>query len=119
MGAPRKYDYGEIARLYQEGKTLAQVSQSVGCHTQTALRILKAQGIKRRRGGMRLGTKLGPRTDGREIIRLYQEGYSIREVARQVGCSFQNVQQTLAYNDIPRRPAHYSRKCQLSQGAPQ
>lgn len=33
--------------------------------------------------------------DADEIIRLYREGYSLREVARIVGCTFQNVHQLL------------------------
>lgn len=105
-GAPRKYDRERIARLYQDGKTLRETAEEVGCHFQTVLRILKDLGVERRCHGRRPGTKIGPTINGQDIIRLYKAGYSIREVARQVGCSFQNVHNTLVYNNIPRRPAH-------------
>lgn len=44
--------------------------------------------------------------DADEIIRLYLEGYSLREVAAKVGCTFQNVHQLLRRRGILLRPPY-------------
>jgi hypothetical protein len=39
-----------------------------------------------------------------KIVSLYREGYSLREVARTVGCSYAGAHKVIDKSDVPFRP---------------
>jgi len=49
-----------------------------------------------------------PHRDAR-LVELYQEGYSMRQVAARLDISLERVRQILTREGIPRRPMHITR----------
>lgn len=107
--ARRKYDYAAIAALAAAGKTRQEIMALVGCSRLWLATILKAAGVQPRRQPCRKPTpmdagrlgRLGP--TARKIYDLAIVGRGCTEIASDLGCTRENVRQTLN-RLLPDRP---------------
>jgi len=93
MGRPKWVD--EAARLYEAGYSLSQVAIRVSKHPSTVRKQLKRVGVVLR--SVKEGARLRHETFGwvDDAERLYQEGYSLYQVATRVGKSYTTVRDQL------------------------
>jgi len=88
----------EIIKGYTEQRlTVYQLSEKHGCHRNTISRLLKQHDV--RVSNIRM-------TDAQieQTIELYEVGWSLREIAKELGVCKSNVQRTLHRNGIKMRP---------------
>lgn len=90
----------EAIDLYNSGASSTKVAQFLGTYGAEALRILRENGVTIRSRG-RPG-KAGParRRSGtvEDILRLYGEGFTLREIAEQLNTGWQNISHLLIRN---------------------
>lgn len=104
----------EVIRLYtQEKLSTPVIGRMFGLSHTAVQRRLKKSGVKLR---TREETKL-PRRIDRDLVRhLYlQDGFSLEQVAKQAGCTFQTVAKILAKEGISRRSAYRTNHCEITE----
>lgn len=99
-------DDGTLRRLYvDEGKTLAQIAVAYDCVPGAVRQRLLRAGINRRPPGGGRRPVLEDGATAAQLRRLYlEEGRSIAEIARILGCTRDKVGRHLDHYGIPRRP---------------
>ncbi|NJM67651.1 MAG: hypothetical protein HC851_19250 [Acaryochloris sp. RU_4_1] len=80
----RAKDYPNILKKYQSGLSQAEIGREYDVSGQYIGRILKAHKVPGRVGGWNT-SKLQAKQNHRKILALYHEGYTISDVARQMG----------------------------------
>lgn len=97
-----------IAQLvvdYQAGVSSPELQKRYGLSKGTVLRLLNEAGVEMRRRGLS-AEQLG------EVVRLYESGMTIREVARDLGVPKTTVQNALERTRTVKRPAA---RCKITQ----
>jgi AraC-like DNA-binding protein len=82
-------------KLYAEGRTEEEVAAEVGCAATTVSKYVREAGLGRGRVLRRLDTE--------EIVRRYQTGQPIRDVAGALGASASGVWRVLVRGGVQRR----------------
>ncbi|MCW4467258.1 helix-turn-helix domain-containing protein [Glutamicibacter sp. MNS18] len=77
-----------IARRYEAGEQSTDLAKEHNIAKSTLLRLLAEQGIRTRQRG------LTPEKE-REILRLRKQGFIIRDIAKQVRCSYDTARKFL------------------------
>lgn len=95
-GRPRRLDYDEVVRLYQEGRTAAEVGEILDCCYGAVLRVLRLRGVDIRRSGPRPEKAKRPRPEKRKINlffaqKLREEGATLQRIAEIFGITRQAV----------------------------
>lgn len=88
------------ARLYQNGKSLAEISRTLGWSSYTIRKMLDAVDVE-----LRLNRAKLTEEREREAERLYRSGLSLSKTGRTLGVSVGTVRRILILRDVPRRPA--------------
>ena len=84
-----------IVARYKAGETTTALAREYAISHSSILRLFKQRGVQTRVRG------LTPEKE-REVLRLRAQGLIIREVAKQVGCSYDGVRVFLSGQKIPR-----------------
>ncbi len=89
-----------IERLYKEGKTTTEISETLGCNASHLSRVLRSRGVEMRKTGDYHGS-----FDPDEAARLYQEKQvGIEELARTLHVSPTRVWLALRDRGLTRKP---------------
>lgn len=94
----------EIARLYVKGLKVVDVAKRVDCAPSTIASHLRKQEIQidpRRYRHKRF------RRDARTTERLYNEGFTLQEIGKRLGITYQAVAWRLQHIGVPRRTLGY------------
>ena len=83
-----KYSREEIKKLYADGLTTKEIAKKLGCALETARRILKELGLKL--GRLPKGVVL-QRISRDDVAKLHEEGFSKKQIAEKLGCSYVSV----------------------------
>jgi DNA invertase Pin-like site-specific DNA recombinase len=84
MSKLRAKDYPNIVKKYQSGISQVEIGKDYGVSSQYIGRILKKYKVPGRVGGYS-SPKLEVRANHRRILGLFQDGYTITQVAKQTG----------------------------------
>jgi len=93
-------DHQRMASMYEQGKSLLEIAEEIGCVPTTVNRILNEQGIET--------PPIPPRrfitqAEREMIVNLYQQGKSHSEIATKIGCVPQTIGKILRKLNIPIR----------------
>ena len=105
FGSSSYFDENYIVKLFEEGLSLQEVSQKVGCCTRTASEILRKNGVAGeeiiRRGRVVSGEKgRTPLVIRNKIISLFKEGKKLTEIIRETDTCYTVVKRVLSENNI-------------------
>jgi DNA-binding NarL/FixJ family response regulator len=92
-GQPRRVDWDEALRLYEQGWSNAQIAEQFGVTPFYISRLLHRMGVRRTRGSP-------SRVPREEVIRLHHDRLSPREIAAQVGLTEMRVYQVLQEEEL-------------------
>lgn len=87
----------ELVGLYEDGMTIAQVSEKLGVHRHTVMRHLVHRGVQTRPRG------LSPE-HVTEAAQMYQDGLTLMEVGQNFGVSAQAVRRAISAAGVQIRP---------------
>jgi DNA-binding CsgD family transcriptional regulator len=90
----------EIVKRYRAGQTIGQVAVATGVSETSVRNALSRSGVKRRPRGPEAGSR---RDYDDEVIRRYQAGASMQDVAAAMGLGFKAVRGALLRHGIERR----------------
>lgn len=100
---PRQYeryttfDTVKAMELYKEGLYDTEISKIVGCSAQTIHNWRQDKGLPPN------GSAHGPkyRLDWEHAMKLYEQGYSDRRIAQELGCNYKSVNKWRRKNNLP------------------
>ena len=99
MGRLTKH-YDEIVRRYLANETATRIGQAYGTTYKGIWKILKKRGVK-----IRHAAKIFPtRKSEMRVVRQYESGLSLTQIAREHGCNFITVRNVLIKHGIQPRP---------------
>jgi DNA-binding CsgD family transcriptional regulator len=78
----------EMVQRYRDGQTLRQIAAAMSYSTPTVQRVLRHEGVERRRPGPPVVQR---RLDAAPIVALYREGLTRAQVAAEIGSSIGTV----------------------------
>lgn len=91
----------KIFQQYKRGSSMAQLATEWGCSANTIWKLLKANGLNRNRGGRSRFTE----AQVLRMVRHYQDGMRLREIASKFACSIEAVRLRMRRRRVPlRRP---------------
>ena len=93
-------DHQRMTSMYEQGKSLLEIAEEIGCVPTTVNRILNELGIETPPIPPRRFITQGERE---EIARLYQQGKSPSEIATKIGCVPQTIGKILRKLNVPIR----------------
>jgi transposase-like protein len=102
----RRYRHDEdepIAKQYLAGRTTYEIGAEYGISPKAVASALHRQGVPLRRGGPRSKWTDNPELQD-EVVRLYQSGDSVTNIAGRLGCRTDVVTRFLSDAGVPRRP---------------
>lgn len=105
FGSSSYFDENYIVKLFEEGFSLQEVSQKVGCCTRTASEILRKKGVPGeeiiRRGRIISGEKSRtPLVIRNKIVSLFKEGKKLTEIVKETDTCYTVVKRVLSENNI-------------------
>lgn len=115
---------GQVLNLYAMGWQCRKIGEYLGITKQRVSQILKAQGVNvrgaspRKGGYIRKGTKRGIPLSARTrtIIKMYRDGVSTTEIAREAGASAQEIS-TILGRHISKEERRHKRRTTLETAA--
>ena len=107
-GVAQAVTIAEMRRRYEDGATCAQIARVARCAESTVSRTLRLSGVQLRSRGGKNGWPVVNRTERLDHIadRYYGDGWTISEIAREIGRSRTVVWDVLRELGFPRRAAH-------------
>ena len=116
-GGGQKYDYSVFISLWNEGKTLTEISQLNNCALNTTNRILKSYGITDNQLKERFqeGIRLFKESERNVLKERYEQGESISEIARSYNTSYTAVRNALKNTNVEMRPAQGKESRSIAQ----
>lgn len=93
-----------VVTMYKSGMTISAIANQLGHTSKVVSDILKDEGIEIRTSGHIVLTP----SQQLKAIRLYQDGYSLREIGHRFDVSRMTIQEVLKEHDIPRRSSGWS-----------
>src|ERR1035437_1383272 len=94
----------EVARLYEDGRTLQQVANECRLRVHQVIDILEQRGVERRQSTQILQISADASGLLTEASRLYQAGQTLQQVGEALNISLSTVQALLEQGEVPRRP---------------
>ena len=93
-------DHQRMASMYEQGKSLPEIAEDIGCVPATVNRILNELGIET---PPILPRRFITQAEREEIAHLYQQGKSPSEIATKIGCVPQTIGKILRKLNVPIR----------------
>jgi transposase-like protein len=85
-------DTAKMIQLFNEGKTMKEMGEMLGCSPITANRRIRELGLKRKQ---MKGFKHGKLMSSEEMAKLYSEGYNCHKIGKLAGCAHTTVSRRL------------------------
>lgn len=100
MPRGRRFDHEAIVALGREGLPPAEIARRLGCHQETARRVLDMRPAERE--ACRARHERG-RCRERRVLELYAAGTQIRAITQELGCSHATVHAIIRRAGVPMR----------------
>ena len=106
-GGGQKYNYDDFYQLWQEGKTITEISKINKCPLNTVHRILKACGVSEEQMKNRFveGIRMFDEQQRNNLKQAYERGASISQLSKQYDASYTAIRNALKWTNTNMRPA--------------
>lgn len=106
-GGGQKYDYDDFYQLWQEGKTITEISKINKCPLNTTNRILKTCGVSKEQMKNRFVEciRMFDEQQRNNLKQAYEKGASISELSEQYDTSYTAIRNALKKANTNMRPA--------------